>query len=174
MIIPSSSMGVFASSKPKIVVSGGGSDVTPNAVNWVTTLFCDDSNPCQDYTEQQITGINQTISISFSVSSSSGTPPIVAYRKATTQGSVGNGGYCDSSTNYGFGSGRDSGLNYLTLYNGSSLVVSGITLGANNYLGFIAFGQAPPFPPATDNVVIQITNTSDSNTVLDTITFEQV
>ena len=172
MIIPSSSFASFSSVK-KPVAGGGGSDVTPNAVNWVTTLFCDDMSPCQDYTEQQITGINQTISISFSVSSSSGTTPIVAYRKATTPGSVGNGGYCDASTQYGFGSGSDSGLNYLTLYNGS-LVVSGITLGANDYLGFIAFGQANPFPPATHQVVIQITNTSDSNTVLDTITFEQV
>jgi hypothetical protein len=33
MIIPSHSFGVVASSRPRIVVSGG-SDVTPNAVNW--------------------------------------------------------------------------------------------------------------------------------------------
>lgn len=174
MIIPSSSFGVVASSRPRVAVAGGGgADVTPNAVNWVTTLFNDDISPCQDYTEQQITGINQTISISFSVSSSSGTTPIVSYRKATTPGSVGSAGYCDATPNYGFGNGRDDGTNYLTLYNGS-LVVTGITLGANDYLGFSSFGQAPPFPPATNNVVIQITNTSDSNTVLDTITFQQV
>jgi hypothetical protein len=62
MIIPSSSMGVFASSKPKIVVSGGGGgDVTPNAVNWADIYLLD--GLVYFYSERQITGIDSSITL---------------------------------------------------------------------------------------------------------------
>jgi len=60
MIIPSHSFGVVAASRPRIVAAGGGSDVTPNAVNWVeasTNTIVATSN------QQTITGINTTITL---------------------------------------------------------------------------------------------------------------
>jgi len=64
MIIPSSSMGVFASSKPKIVVSGGGGDVTPNAIDWTdnadSTLQIPTGNG-----PQTISGISTAINLYY-------------------------------------------------------------------------------------------------------------
>ena len=66
MIIPSSSMGVFASSKPKIVISGGGgSDATPDAVNWANVGFVAEGN-FWAYSTRQITGISTPITLSVS------------------------------------------------------------------------------------------------------------
>jgi hypothetical protein len=61
MIIPSSSFASFSSVK-KPVAGGGGSDVTPNAVNW------NDSTSVSPYTTntQTITGISTSINIQIS------------------------------------------------------------------------------------------------------------
>jgi hypothetical protein len=88
-----------------------------------------------------------------------------------------SGGYCDSNNQYGgtpTPEGRHSESGFTTLYNGSSLTVSSLSVSAGDYLSFLAIGQAPPFPPGTHNVTIRINNQSDANAVIDTITFQQV
>jgi hypothetical protein len=150
-------------------------DVTPAAVNWTGTLGCDDISPCADYTEEQILSINQAITLTFTVTSTSGTPPTVFYRKASTPTSS-TGEYCDSSNQYGgtpTPEGRTTG-GFSTLYNGSSLVVSSLSVSSGDYLAFFGFGNAPPFPPAVHSVTIRINNQSDSNAVLDTIIVQQM
>lgn len=62
MIIPSSTHGVIASSRPRVVVAGGGSDVTPDAVNFISVYYNNEFGE-YGYTEKQITGINETIQL---------------------------------------------------------------------------------------------------------------
>ena len=59
MIIPSSTHGVIASSRPRVVVVSG--DVTPNAVNWADIYTLDSS--LYFYSERQITGIDSSITL---------------------------------------------------------------------------------------------------------------
>lgn len=61
MIIPSSLHGVIASSRPKIVISGGGGDVTPNAIDWGVPFW--DGGSESYVTNQTITGIDTTINL---------------------------------------------------------------------------------------------------------------
>ena len=175
MIIPSHSFGVVAASRPRVVASGSG--ITPSpALNWTPTLYCDEASPCQDYTEERILGINQTITLTFTVTASSGTSPAVYYRKNTTS-VTSDFSYCDTFLNFN-GSysspvpeGRTQGLPS-TLYDGSSLVTSSITVNSGDYLSFVAYGNTP-FPLGNDSVTIRINNQTDGNAVLDTITFTQ-
>jgi hypothetical protein len=173
MIIPSSSMGVFASSRPRVVVAS--SIVTPTpALNWTGTLGCDSISPCADYTEEQILGINQAITLTFTVTATSGTPPAVQYRKASTATST-TGGYCASSNQYGgtpTPEGEHDGSGFTTLYDGATLVVSSLSVSSGDYLSFLANGHAPPFG-GPHSVTIRINNQSDANAVIDTITFQQ-
>ena len=155
------------------------SSVTPSpALNWTATLYCDSESPCQDYTEERIQGITQTITLAFSVSASSGTPPQVYFRKSSTITSS-DGNYCDANLNFSYSAPVPEGrilagqFGQTSLYNGSSLVTSSLTAGPNDYLSFTGIGQAPPFPPATHAVTIQIRNSSNGNALLDTIVFQQ-
>jgi hypothetical protein len=172
MIIPSSTHGVIASSRPRVVAAG--SDVTPTpALNWTGTLGCDDLAPCQDYTEEQILGINEAITLTFTVTATSGTPPTVSYRKASTATST-TAEYCSSSNQYGgtpSPDGTHNGSGFTTLYDGATLVVSSLSVSSGDYLAFVGYANAPPF--GTNSVTIRINNQSDSNAVLDTITFSQ-
>lgn len=70
MIIPSSSFGIVASSRPRIAVAVG-SDVTPNAVNWSDITYNQNSAEV-GYSSQQITGINTDITLSASSVSGGG------------------------------------------------------------------------------------------------------
>jgi hypothetical protein len=173
MIIPSSTHGVIASSRPRVVVAVGG-DVTPTpALNWTGTLGCDDASPSQDYTEEQILGINEAITLAFTVTATSGTPPTVVYRKASTAASS-SSGYGSSSNSYGgtpSPEGTHNGLGFTTLYDGATLVVSSLSVSSGDYLAFIGSANAPPF--GTNSVTIRINNQSDANAVIDTITFQQ-
>jgi hypothetical protein len=77
MIIPSSTHGVIASSRPRVVVAVG--DVTPNAVNWE-----DASGGCNCSTnEQTITGINTAINLVISWSVSGFVGEFFMYKNAT-------------------------------------------------------------------------------------------
>jgi hypothetical protein len=173
MIIPSSTHGVIASSRPRVASN----IVTPTpALNWTGTLGCDDVSPYQDYTEEQILGINQAITLAFTVTATSGTPPTVVYRKASTAASS-SAGYGGSSNSYGgtpSPEGNHSGFpDFVSLYNGSTLVVSSLSVSSGDYLSFLAYGNAPPFG-GPHSVTIRINNQSDANAVIDTITFQQV
>jgi len=67
MIIPSSTHGVIASGRPRVVAAGGG-DVTPNPVNWT-----DQNNILEVYTSTQyITGISSDITLRISWTSLNG------------------------------------------------------------------------------------------------------
>jgi|688.fasta_scaffold34124_2 hypothetical protein len=167
--------GGIASKIGTLAKKGSAVDVTPAAVNWTGTLGNDDISPCADYTEEQILGINQAITLTFTVTATSGTPPSVYYRKASSPTSY-SPEYCDSSNQYGgtpTPEGKTTG-GFSTLYNGSSLVVSSLSVSSGDYLAFFGFGNAPPFPPAVHSVTIRINNQSDSNAVLDTIIFQQI
>ena len=133
-------------------------------------FYCDDISPCADYAEKQINGINQPIILQFNVTATSGTAPTVAYRAASTSVTT-TTGYCTSSPQYGVGDGdvQTYGFDgWLTLASGATASVSN-----GHYVAFAGGGNAPPFPPATHNITIEIVNTSDGNTVLDTVTIEQ-
>ena len=153
---------------------GGGGDVTPNAVNWTGILGCDDLSPFQDYTEQQILGINQAITLTFTVTATTGNPPVVQYRKASTAAST-TDGYGGSDAQYG-GTPTPTGTHigsqdgFTNLYNGSTLVVSSLSVSSGDYLSFLGVSNGES---TSYNVTIRINNQSDSNTVIDTITFQQ-
>ena len=153
---------------------GSAADVTPNALNWTGTLGCDDLAPCADYTEEQILGINQAITLTFTVTATSGTPPTIQYIKASTPTSS-NPNYCDSVNQYG-GTPTPEGtvaLAFPTLYNGATLVVSSLSVSSGDYLAFLGSGNAPPFG-GPHSVTIRINNQSDANAVLDTIIVQQM
>ena len=50
---------------------GSAADVTPNAVNWATLSFDNDSG-LYGYSEKQITGINQTITLQVQFNNTNG------------------------------------------------------------------------------------------------------
>jgi len=85
-MIPSFKHGIIASSRPRIV-AGGGVDVTPNAVNWGTISY---DNDLVEYTyaEQQITGINQTITLKVQFGAVGWT---IYYYVSNTSGDIGAG-----------------------------------------------------------------------------------
>lgn len=175
MIIPSSSYGVIASSRKIIVAGGGGAaDVTPTpALNWTNVLECDANGSCQDYTEEQIQGINQTITLTFTVYSASGTPPSVYYRKAATSVAAGYGGYCGPPV-YGNGSppaeGSSNGFSDV-LYDGSSLITTSLNVSSGDYLAFIAFGNSPF---GGEDLIIDVKNQSDGNILIQALAFYHV
>jgi hypothetical protein len=151
--------------------------VTPTpALNWTGTLGCDDISPCADYTEEQILGINQAITLTFTVTSTAGTPPTVSYRKASTAAST-TARYCGSSNQYGgtpTPEGTHEGFDgFTTLYNGATLVVSSLSVSSGDYLAFFGFGNAGAFDEPPNTVTIRIDNQTDGNAVIDTITFSQ-
>jgi hypothetical protein len=171
MIIPSQ----HASRVALAAAGGGGGDVTPNALNWTGILGGDDLGPYQDYTEQQILGINQAITLTFTVTATTGSPPAVYYRKASTATST-TDGYGDADPNYGgtpSPTGRhvlDLAYGFASLYNGSTLVVSSLSVSSGDYLSFMTASNGLD---SSYNVTIRINNQSDSNAVIDTITFQQ-
>ena len=174
MIIPSSSFASVSSIKKPVAAA---SSVTPSpALNWTGTLGNDDINPCVDYTEEQILGINQAITLTFTVTATSGTPPTVQYRKASTATSS-TPNYCDSSNQYGgtpTPEGRHGGSDgFTTLYNGATLVVSSLSVSSGDYLAFLGYGNASPFG-GPHSLTIRINNQSDANAVIDTIIFLQM
>ena len=152
---------------------GSAADVTPNALNWTGTLGNDDISPCQDYTEEQILGINQAITLTFTVTATSGTPPTIQYRKASTATSS-TPNYCGSSNQYG-GTPTPEGSHYggsdgfTTLYNGATLVVSSLSVSSGDYLAFLGYSNGFF---GTNSATIRINNQSDANAVIDTIIFE--
>lgn len=153
---------------------GSAADVTPAAVNWTGTLGCDDISPCADYTEEQILGINQAITLTFTVTATSGTPPTVQYRKASNATSA-DPNYCGSGNQYG-GTPTPEGTvsqAFPTLYNGATLSISSLSVSSGDYLAFLGSGNAPPFG-GPHSVTIRINNQSDSNAVLDTIIVQQM
>ena len=120
---------------------GGGGDVTPNAVNWGTIIVSGTR-----FTTQQITSISTSITVQLTVSAGQSPSARLWFKKDTTSPS-----YTTSSPSaYGF--------TQITAY------PTNITVNNNEYL---SFGMASAGNRGS-SATIAVTNTSDSNTVLDT------
>lgn len=151
MIIPSSSFASVSSIKKP--VAGGGADVTPNAVNWAN-IYYDGTIGNFYYTERQITGINQTITIRVTnTDGADGVFYIVSNSAGAVPGLISGDGAVPSDP-------AAFGLIYLP-HN------STFTVSNNQYITFAASGSVPPLLINTNTV----TNVSDGNAVLDTFTY---
>ena len=153
MIIPSSTHGVIASSRPRVVVAGGGGDVTPNAVNW-DDIFYDNETSEWFYTERQITGINETITIKVQYTAIFGSD--FYYYVSNSSGSIipGGGGYDGIPP---------ASFDMNTISNNGTFTVSNnqyVTFGANVGCG--------------ENITVTIKNQSDGDSVLDTLGMQQI
>ena len=123
---------------------GGGGDVTPNAVNWGNII----SSGGARFTTQQITSISTSITVQVTISAGQNPGTRLWFKKDTTAPS-----YTTSSPSvYGF--------TQITAY------PTNITVSNNEYL---SFGMASAVARGSLGT-IAVTNTSDSNTVLDTFT----
>ena len=140
-MIPSFKHGIIASSRPRVVAAG--SDVTPNAVNWGTISY---DNDLAEYTyaEQQITGINQTITLKVQFGAAGWT---IYYYVSNTSGDIIGGPP--------FLNGMSSIAN-----NGTFTVSNNqyVTFGMTRFCGV----------PAT----VTVLNQSDGDVTLDTMTME--
>jgi hypothetical protein len=140
MIIPSFLPGMISPIlQIQTAAGGGGSDVTPAAVNWG-----DISVAGTRYTTQQITSISSSITVQLTAS---GTPGTRLWYKIDTTGPIYTTG---TPTSYGFTQITSFPIN--------------ITVNNNEYL---SFGMASAVNRGSSST-ITVTNTSDSNTVLDT------
>jgi hypothetical protein len=141
-------MGVFASSKPKIVVSGGGGgDVTPAAVNWADVSY-DSTLGLFGYTERQITGINTSITLKVQYTALAGS--LVYYYVSNTSGDIVSG----------------DGTSPITPdFYGTAIVNNGtLTVSNNQYVTFACDMSGG----CSDLFTITVKNQSDGDTTLDT------
>jgi hypothetical protein len=146
MIIPSSTHGVIASSRPRLVVASG--DVTPNAVNW-TDVFYDNEFFLWRYSERQITGINQTITLKVQYNNPGST---VYYSVSNSSGFAVFGDDNSSNSPISFG--------MTAISNNGTFTVS------NNQ--YVTFGVTPA---CGAYYMVTVLNQSDGDAVLDTFFF---
>ena len=125
-----------------VPAAGGGSDVTPNAVDW-SNLTYDDNTQTPGVATVQFTGINQTISVSANWTALGGGNIALNYRVDNS----------DPTPLDPF----NPGVTQLTS-SGETISVSN-----NQWLTFYYAGSQ-------DNQLVTIENNSDSNTTLDTFT----
>jgi hypothetical protein len=151
MIIPSSTHGIIASSKPRRIVSGGGSDVTPNAVNF-TSAYQNTDVAIYGYTEKQITGINQTITLKVQY-----TPLFFAtlyYYVSNTSGAIVSGDNFSETDPVSF--------SMTAISNNGTFTVS------NNQ--YVTFGV---LPTCGELFTVTVKNQSDGDVTLDTFSAYQ-
>lgn len=143
MIIPSRSYGVIASSRPRIVAASG--DVTPNSVNFISIYYNNDVGE-YSYSERQITGIDQTITLRVQYTSPGST---VYYSVSNTSGFAvfGDNNSLVSPIDYGMTSISNNGT---------------FTVSNNQY---VTFGV---IPVCSADAIVTLLNQSDSDAVLDT------
>ena len=155
-MIPSFKPGILSSNR--IRAAGGGADVTPNAINWTNIQSNKDSDTWSS-TEQQLTGINT--SITLKITPSSGTN-FLYYRAAATSAQSGFGyNWPGDIPYYDIQTRADNGDGVLI----NPLTTSGVSFSVsnNNYICFIAGNQN-----SADSITMTVINQSDSNTTLDT------
>ena len=133
---------------------GAASDVTPDELSFQDVLSVTEIDPCQPFTEDQVTGITEPIVLRMDVTSIVGTSPLIVIR-------VGSTPYSDDCPP-GYGSWGDG------------FRADGATFSVNNndYITVSGYGNAPPFPGG-DSVSFVIVNTSDGDAELALITLEQ-
>ena len=152
MIIPSHSFGIVAANRPRVVI-GGGIDNTPNAVDWTNTSAVRPTKGSITVTTigQQITAI--TSSINLTVTNSTGLR-------------IGSLSYGVNSTN------NSATATYTTILSDSPIsgnaVSSTFSVSNNQWLffRFIVGSSVGGYGPGT--TTLTVTNTSDSNAILDT------
>ena len=155
MIIPSSSFASFSSVK-KPVAGGGGSDVTPNAVNWANVAYSESSSG-GDVTSRQISGINQTITLRVNYTSAQGANKVdLYYQKSVSGGS-------DTSVNFSLFTPEEQG--FAQIIDNATFTVTN-----NEYVDFTVYYGASWLPPLSADATVTVTNVTDSNTSLDTFT----
>ena len=123
--------------------TGGGRDVTPNSVNWID-VFYNGLSGSWFCSERQITGINTTITLKVTSSTSDGLYVFVS----STAGVIVSG---DDST------GSDPSFLGMTLLDPNDT----FTVSNNQYVTFTASGS-------NFNSLITVVNQSDGDAVLDT------
>lgn len=138
-----SAMGWMHGLRSKKATGGGGSDVTPNAVNWAGVYYNGFSGEWM-CSERQITGINTTITLQMDSGGVDGCYVFVS----STAGAIVTGDDTTSS---------DPGFLGMTLLNHNDT----FTVSNNQYVTFTASSN-------NFTIVVTIKNQSDGNAVLDT------
>ena len=128
-------------------VSGVISDVTPNAVNWADPLSYNAITGFFGYSERQITGINQTITLKVNLLFGGDIYVLVS----SSPGAIGSG---DGSTL------QDPGFLGCT----QLLDQNTFTVSNNQYVTFMASSGG--------DTIVEVINTSDSNTMLDSFSYQ--
>ena len=127
--------------------SGGGSDNTPNAVNWPNTSVTFTKSQYQYfYQVQQISGISTSITLQIELSNVAFVELYYKVQSTSTTPALGSPPLSNSYLNI--------------LHNGT------ITISNNEFLVFVPIRSASGTPTTT----VTVKNTSDSNATLDTFT----
>jgi hypothetical protein len=130
-----------------VVAAGGGGDVTPNAVNWADLSYDNDSG-LYGYSEKQITGINETITLKVELNNSFGFT--IYYFVSSSAGAKVSGDATSATSPSGFGM--------------NSIANNGTFTVTNNQ--YVTFGAT--ISCFISNPVVTVKNQSDSNATLDT------
>ena len=126
---------------------GSAADVTPNAVNWATLSFDNDSG-LYGYSEKQITGINQTITLQVQFNNTNGFTLYYFVSSSASAKVTGDATSTTSPTSFSMNSIANNGT---------------FTVTNNQYVTFGATISCFIYSP-----VATVKNQSDSNATLDT------
>jgi hypothetical protein len=149
MIIPSHSFGVVASGRPR--ASAVASDVTPADVNWGDVPYSENI-VVGTISSQQITGINQTITLRVNYTSAQGANKVELYYRKSVSGAGPAFFWTEIVPN-----------DYTKILDAETFTVTN-----SEYVDFTVFYGASWAPPLSANATVTVTNVTDSNTVLDT------
>jgi hypothetical protein len=125
---------------------GGGGDVTPNAVNWAAVYY-DNESVAWGYSERQITGINQTITLQVQIAN--GDAATLYYFVSSNAGAKVSGDATSATSPSGFSMNSIANNGTFTVTN-NQYVTFGVETGCN------------------EDPVATVKNQSDSNATLDT------
>ena len=130
----------------RVARAAAGGDVTPNAVNWAEVYY-DNESVVWGYSERQITGINQTITLQVQIADGVGA---TLYYFVSSSASAKVTGDATSATS-------PSGFSMNSIANNGTFTVT------NNQ--YVTFGVETG---CNQNPVATVKNQSDSNATLDT------
>lgn len=140
---------------------GGGSDVTPDAIDWSDISYFSLTDNMTYITTKQLTGIGTNITLEISTDST--TPGFLFYVNDSVEHFT-EGSELDVGTAYYNADVLGIGFYYTNFDNTNPITIT----GQNNY--YITFGCAPY---AEGTFTITVKNVSDGNAVLDTFTVTQ-
>lgn len=153
-MIPSFKHGIIASSRPRVVAAAN--DVTPNAVDWqIVSQNVSDNSGSSKFTEQQITGINTTITLKLT---NTGALPVQIYYRVGNTSLTPN--TCYDYGTYAYFADIDNDGFYSTINGGSNVTFS---VSNNQYVGFGLLQE--------DESQWTIRNVSDGDALLSTFSW---